>query len=194
MRDHPGSARGEAFRTVLATLGGAQRFSRAAAASRAMRLHVGETLRRGCAALVGRVRQSALARHRCAIGRGQERARRLLPASRTFVGQIAFRHRPHPRERPAGGTEIVVDWHGLFLGLPLDRSRSCRRKARGAARHRPPPVAGRRHYLSGDIGMGTPPLTCLMGPAALGITSKSKISVGSQRVAQALGISTTPEI
>jgi hypothetical protein len=48
--------------------------------------------------------------------------------------------------------------------------------------------------LSGDSGIGTPPLTCLIGPAALGIRSKSKISVGSQSVAQALGISTTPEI
>jgi hypothetical protein len=49
-------------------------------------------------------------------------------------------------------------------------------------------------YLSGDVGMSMPPLMCLVGPAALGMMSKSKMSVGSHSVAQALGISTTPEI
>jgi hypothetical protein len=51
-----------------------------------------------------------------------------------------------------------------------------------------------KNYLSGDIGISTPPLMCLIGPAALGITSKSKMSVGSHRVAQAFGMSTTPEM
>src|SRR5262245_49080775 len=46
-------------------------------------------------------------------------------------------------------------------------------------------------YLSGDIGMSVALLTALTGPLALGRMSKSKICVGSQSVAQALGISTT---
>ena len=42
--------------------------------------------------------------------------------------------------------------------------------------------------------MSMSPLMCLIGPAELGIMSKSKISVGSHSVAQALGTSTTPEM
>ncbi|MCP1962988.1 hypothetical protein ACVIU4_000081 [Bradyrhizobium barranii subsp. barranii] len=48
--------------------------------------------------------------------------------------------------------------------------------------------------MSGEIGIWISPVMCLMGPAAEGITSKSKISVGSHSVAQALGTSTTPEM
>ena len=40
---------------------------------------------------------------------------------------------------------------------------------------------------SGDSGMATEPSRCLIGPAALGLMSKSKICVGSHSVAQALG-------
>src|SRR6266581_4622589 len=49
-------------------------------------------------------------------------------------------------------------------------------------------------HLSGEIGIWMSPLMCLIGPAEDGMTSKSKISVGSHSVAQALGTSTTPEI
>jgi hypothetical protein len=58
----------------------------------------------------------------------------------------------------------------------------------------PPRLARSLRYVSGDIGISTPGFTCLIGPAALGITSKSKMSVGSHRVAQAFGMSTTPEM
>jgi hypothetical protein len=51
-----------------------------------------------------------------------------------------------------------------------------------------------RHHLSGDIGISTALMICLVGPAALGMTSKSKMSVGSHKVAQAFGMSTTPEM
>src|SRR5690606_19324064 len=54
----------------------------------------------------------------------------------------------------------------------------------------PPPTI----YLSGESGTSIPPVTFFVGPSAEGFTSKSKISVGNQRVAQALGISTTPLI
>ena len=46
----------------------------------------------------------------------------------------------------------------------------------------------------GEIGIFTEPSRNLVGPAAPGLMSKSKISVGIQSVAQALGMSTTPEI
>jgi DNA-binding CsgD family transcriptional regulator len=36
------------------------------------------------------------------------------------------------------------------------------------------------------------PSRCLIGPAALGLMSKSKICVGNHKVAHAFGISTTP--
>src|SRR5215472_2032145 len=49
-------------------------------------------------------------------------------------------------------------------------------------------------HLSGEIGIWISPLMCLIGPAADGKTSKSKISVGNHSVAQALGTSTTPEM
>jgi len=55
------------------------------------------------------------------------------------------------------------------------------------------PAAGET-YLSFDNGTSIPGVTFLVGPSALGLTSKSKISVGNQSVAQALGISTTPLI
>ena len=58
--------------------------------------------------------------------------------------------------------------------------------------HRPASFAG--SYLSGDNGMSTPPLMNLVGPADDGMMSKSKISVGSHSVAQAFGMSTTPEM
>src|SRR5882724_9866717 len=49
-------------------------------------------------------------------------------------------------------------------------------------------------YLSWDSGIWMSPLMCLIGPADDGMMSKSKISVGSHSVAQALGTSTTPEM
>src|SRR6202012_4660201 len=65
-------------------------------------------------------------------------------------------------------------------------------------RHRPAPFAQgflvSEHHLSGEIGIWISPLMCLIGPADDGITSKSNISVGSHKVAQALGTSTTPEM
>src|SRR5690242_8054351 len=72
---------------------------------------------------------------------------------------------------------------------------------RGRQRHTVPhPVAQgalchpHHAHLSGEIGIWMSPVMCFTGPAADGITSKSKISVGSHKVAQAFGTSTTPEI
>jgi hypothetical protein len=49
-------------------------------------------------------------------------------------------------------------------------------------------------HLSCESGIWMSPLICFTGPADDGMMSKSKISVGSHSVAQALGTSTTPEI
>jgi hypothetical protein len=49
-------------------------------------------------------------------------------------------------------------------------------------------------YLSCDSGIWISPLMNFVGPADEGMMSKSKISVGSHNVAQAFGISTTPEM
>jgi hypothetical protein len=59
--------------------------------------------------------------------------------------------------------------------------------------HRPASFA-QGDYLSGEIGIVTSPVMNFVGPAADGMMSKSKISVGSHSVAQAFGISTTPEM
>src|SRR5690606_28816758 len=48
------------------------------------------------------------------------------------------------------------------------------------------------YSLSLDKGTSIAPDTFAPGPSALGLSSISKISVGNQNVAQALGISTTP--
>ena len=58
----------------------------------------------------------------------------------------------------------------------------------------PPIIPSRRDHLSGESGIWMSPLMCLIGPADDGMMSKSKISVGSHSVAQALGTSTTPEM
>ena len=62
------------------------------------------------------------------------------------------------------------------------------------ARFSRPASFSRRDHLSGEIGIWMSPVMCLIGPADDGMMSKSKISVGSHSVAQALGTSTTPEI
>jgi hypothetical protein len=49
-----------------------------------------------------------------------------------------------------------------------------------------------RQTLSNDNGITTDPSKNFVGPAALGLMSKSKICVGSHKVAHAFGTSTTP--
>src|SRR5690242_2965389 len=100
--------------------------------------------------------------------------------------QVAFRHRPDLGEGAAIVAEIFVDGHIVSLRLVISEV--------GAGGQARPSRTRRRSYLSGESGIWMSPLMCLMGPAADGMTSKSKISVGSHSVAQALGTSTTPEI
>lgn len=117
MRNHPGPAGRKALGTAAARAASraffiAERFSRTTATPATMSwFRSGEHLRRRCAALVGRVREPALGRHRRKIRRGQKRPWRILPTSRTFARQTGIGHRPHVGERPAPVAEIVIDWH-----------------------------------------------------------------------------------
>src|ERR1700687_3911944 len=137
------------------------------------------------------MRLARCGRHAEEIRRGQDHARRHACALRAVLRRVAFGHRPHIRERAAIIAEIFVDRH-LF-------SSRCSQKTFAAAdsgRHITRRPASRRagSYMSCDSGIWMSRLICLMGPADDGMMSKSKISVGSHSVAQALGTSTTPEM
>jgi len=132
------------------------------------------------------VRSKSMAAFRRHIGemRNRERPGRIRTAFRAFIRRFIFRHGAHCRKRAADVAEIIVNWHDCHPGF-VDGG------THGAAWRRPVPA---KDYLSGDIGISTPPLICFIGPSAFGMMSNSKISVGSHSVAQALGISTTPEM
>jgi hypothetical protein len=190
MGDHPRPAAWKAFGSALAALEEPRRSAGATRAAGAMGIaHRGQRARLVRAALVGGVRNPRLCRHGRAIRRSENDARRACLALRTIERQLVFRHRSYLREGPAIPAEIFVDRHDVLLDdLPI-------RFLHAAALHSPcRRVALVPAYLSGDVGISTPPLMCLMGPDAFGITSKSKMSVGSHSVAQAFGISTTPEM
>ena len=112
-------------------------------------------------------------------------------ALRTILRRVAFRHRPHVGERAAIVAEILIDRHvvssrdSVHIIATADAGRQIRTV--------PHPVA-QGCYLSCESGIWMSPLMCLIGPADDGMMSKSKISVGSHSVAQALGTSTTPEM
>src|SRR5437764_6328764 len=128
--------------------------------------------------------RAPLGRYRGEVRCGQQDPRGFKTAVRAFARHIVLGHRPRLGKGAALGTQIVVDGHQSLPVSFIDVW------GRGPA----VPQSRRRSYLSGDIGISTPGMTCLVGPAALGMTSKSKISVGSHSVAQAFGISTTPEM
>ena len=114
----------------------------------------------------------------------------LLVALRAILRRVAFRHRPHVGKRAAIVAEIFVDRHLIPRALQI----FTRRRMRGG-NHTPSRIPSRGElYLSCDSGIWMSPLMCLIGPADDGMMSKSKISVGSHSVAQALGTSTTPEM
>ena len=83
--------------------------------------------------------------------------------TRAGLGLPRLRHRPSARSPAPAFTQIFIDRHA-WVSL----------------------------HLSADMGMSTPPWIAFTGPAALGLMSNSKICVGSHKVAQALGMSTTP--
>jgi hypothetical protein len=187
VRKHPRAPAGEAFCAILTACRRTCGPRPAAAASGGVATAaIGQPLRLVRTPFIRRMSQAALRRHCREMRSGQEGPRSVSPALRAFGRHVVLGHRPHRRERSAFGTIIIVDRH-----RPL-RSRTSAGKTKAVARRLR--SFGLPGYLSGDMGMSIPPLTCLMGPAALGMTSKSKISVGSHNVAQALGMSTTPEI
>src|ERR1700754_3431689 len=84
----------------------------------------------------------------------------LSPAIRAGQRIVAFAHGTECGENTAFPTLVIIN------------------------RHRSP------QFTSGDNGIETPPEMAFTGPDAVGMISKSKMSVGSQSVAQAFGIST----
>ncbi len=189
MRYHPGPTRREALAAVLVASGQARRFAGAARAACAVAFAETRRCRRRVrATLVGGMGQPALGRQAGHIRCREIGPWRFAAAMRTIVPKVAFRHRPYLGKGAAIGAEIFVSGHRL----PLDVS--CKFGCGMAFGHTASVRARGTRYLSGDSGRSMPPLICLIGPAALGMISKSKISVGSQSVAQAFGISTTPEI
>jgi hypothetical protein len=190
VRDHPGPAGRKALGASFATFHEPRGSARAAGAAGA----VGIAHRRQCARrirtpLIGGVGDPRLRRHRRAMRGGENDARRARLALRTIGWQLIFRHRSHPGKRSAIPAQIFVNRHDVLLDD--QRPASIFRARRHSIGRRATLL---RAYLSGDIGMSTPPLICLMGPDAFGMTSNSKMSVGSHNVAQALGMSTTPEM
>src|ERR1035437_5909925 len=190
--NHPRTRGRKAFRAAPGPLHEARRPGRATAAARSMRrLVFAESLRRVGTALVDGVSLAPVRGHAEEVRRRQNDAQRFARASRAVLRRVAFRHRPHVRERAATLAEILVDRH--FISSRDSDSQHLQRRMRGADAQ-PSRIAARRDYLSGDSGTSTPPLMCFIGPADDGMISKSKISVGKYSVAQAFGISTTPLI
>src|SRR5579863_363677 len=190
MADHPRSCGRKALCTAPHLVNKARRLSRTTAAARRMRsLVLVKRPWRIRAALVGGRGLAPVRRHAEEVWRRQNRARRRGRASRTPLWRIALRHWPHVGKWTAIVAEIIVDRH--FISLRFGVSDNAAADAGRPIVAVPHPVAGRT-YLSGESATSTPPLTCLTGPAADGMMSKSKISVGRYSVAQAFGISTTP--
>jgi hypothetical protein len=197
MGNHPRPAAWKALGSALAALEEPRRSAGAARAAGAMGIaHRGQRARPVRAALIGGVRNPRLGRHGRAMRRSENDARRARLALGAIERQFVFRHRAYLREGPATLAEIFVDRHDVLLhDLPRRPAKTACQFVFFTRRHSPRRRVSRDPaYLSGDVGMSTPPLMCLMGPDAFGITSKSKMSVGSHSVAQAFGISTTPEM
>lgn len=85
-----------------------------------------------------------------------------------------------------------VELAAVLAGVVIGGHQSLLHKKIKAGRHSGPRKAA--SYLSYEIGMSMLPSRYLTGPEAFGLMSNSKICVGSHRVAQALGTSTTPLI
>jgi hypothetical protein len=190
MADHPWSCSREALSPTTGSVHQPRRLAGTTAAPRTVRgLVLADRLRCVGATLIGCVRFPRGSRHAGEIGSRQNHARSFHLTARAILRFVTFRHRSHVGERPAIVTEIFVDRH-LLSSRGYLRDCGC-----GAAdTHRPASRRAGISYLSCESGIWMSPLICLIGPADDGMMSKSKISVGSHSVAQALGTSTTPEI
>jgi len=112
MADHPRTRGRKAFRATPGPLHETRRLGRTAPAARPMRrLVFAESFRRVSAALVDGVGLAPVRGHAKEIWRRQNRARRLTLALRAVLRRVAFRHRPHVRERTAIVAEIIVERH-----------------------------------------------------------------------------------
>ena len=178
--NHPRALAGKPLGSVGASHGGLGFFRTAAAASRRMpgRLIFRARARRMRRALVGGMGRAGMRGHRRQRRRRQDGAPRDALARRAAATGIPLVDRAQHGKAAAMVTEIVVDRH----------ARTSWEGGCGSRHAREPP----RFRQSSDRGRSTPPAMCRIGPAAVGLMSNSKISVGSQSVAQAFGMSTTP--
>ena len=152
---------------------------------RALFFHLRQRRGRMRAPLIGRVRAAPAppASRRNRVRSGAPAPLHVRSPGRRLV---AFHHWAHCGERSTAAAEVVVNGHRSLRWL--------RTPGAQAGRSAAPPLCRAEHHLSGDIGISTALITCLVGPAAHGMTSKSKMSVGSHKVAHAFGMSTTPEM
>ena len=164
--DLPGPRRGEGFRPVGRKDRLRLPLARTARTSRSVR-QLARALRLVTGALVRAVGRAQPGIHEREVWRSKEGAGRTLPAFRTIAGRSGVGHRPHLRERTAIRAFVVVERHSSM---------------------------SLRVHRSGASGTSIEPSRNFVGPSAPGIRSYSKTSVGSHSVAQAFGMSTTPEI
>ena len=171
MADHPWSGRGKALGPASCPCNQTRRFSRTAAAAWPMRrLILIERPGRMRALLIDCVGLACVSRHTGEMRGGENHPRRRHSTMRTIVRRAAFRHRPHLNERAANVAKIFIDGHRL---VPWQFFRRRFEKVGKGDETRPAHAR-----LSGDSGMSTPPVMNFVGPAAFGMMSKSKISVG----------------
>jgi hypothetical protein len=171
MADHPWASGRKALRPALGLGDQARPLARTASASRPMRgLVLIQRLGRMRAAFIDRVSFARMGRHAGEVRRRQDDPRRRDRTMRTIVRLLEFRHRPKFGERAAVVAEVFIDRH---RSNPLAPSSRLENENRGEKA--PPPASPHR---SAESGMSTPPVMHFVGPAALGMMSKSKISVG----------------
>lgn len=107
--------------------------------------------------------------------------------------QYAWRGRVAVRASAGGGKMCecgkCCEGTAVFALVVIEGHGNLRTNGGRRPRSRPPDS-----HRSCAIGISTDPSRYFVGPSAFGIISHSKMSLGSQSVAQALGISTTPEI
>jgi hypothetical protein len=99
----------------------------------------------------------------------------------------------HPREVWCGEKGAGRRYGAVRARQRLAELRHGAERREGAAR--PAGIVVDRHqFRSGESGIETEPSRNFVGPAAVGLMSNSKMPVGIQSVAQAFGMSTTPEM
>lgn len=179
MRDHPRAFGWKALGAVCVMQCFAGLFGSSATAT-APRT-VGAAFRAVCGTLICFVGVAHTARHGRKTWHSDHDPARLDAAFRARTRVHETVHRPHFFKDAALIALIFIDWHNVSLTFAGESAPGWSGSSGSV-------------YRSGASGTSMEPSRYLVGPSALGIISHSKISFGSHSVAQAFGISTTPEI